>query len=264
MNNNLFGIIYKTVVLEKTSRFYNKIYIGKRLCNVIEDFTKSNYFGSGKIIQRVVAKYGIKSIKTEPIYLIFDNDITTDREKHKQLGEWEKHFIKLYNSRNPEIGINLVEGGYGGIAGYKFTKKQKKEQSRRLKKVASKISGTLKNYYKTHENKNLGTVRTKITKQKQSEAANKRWSNPEERKKKSKFNINYYKTQKGQTQINNIRNTLIGRKDSEDTKRKKSEAQLKRNYTNVIRDFKLICHRCGNSFIGTSGNQKWCKQCQKT
>jgi hypothetical protein len=263
--NKIFGVIYKSTVLAPESSFHSKIYIGKSICKSVEKFYESRYTGSGRLITYITNKYSKENIETEVIYVMFDNDIQTGPEKHKQLGEWEKHFIKLYDSQNPKIGINLTIGGNsnnGTTYGQKRTEDWKKEQSKRIKNVGYKISNTLKNYYKIHGGTRKGKITSEITKQKQKKSANVRWSNPEERKRKSERNKKYYKTLDGIKHRNKIKNTLTGRKDSYITKKRKSDAQKRRNYIGVIRNFKLICKKCKTEFIGTSGNQKLCLNCK--
>jgi hypothetical protein len=133
----LFGVIYKTQISILESSFYNKIYIGKRICKSTNEFYESKYVGSSIVITRLVKKYSKENIRTEIIYMMFDNDIQTKKEKHQQLSEWEKHFIKLYDSQNPEIGINLTSGGDG------FHGKQSSKWI--IKRVISR-----KKYYELH------------------------------------------------------------------------------------------------------------------
>lgn len=116
MEDQLFGVIYKSTVLIPESSFYNKFVIGKHKCNSIDEFYKSRYVGSSRIISSIKNKYGIDGIKKEVIYCLFNNDTMTTKEKGKILSDFEIHFIKLYESyTNPKIGMNLTPGGDGHV-----------------------------------------------------------------------------------------------------------------------------------------------------
>jgi group I intron endonuclease len=87
-------VIYKT-----TNLINGKIYIGQ---NQTED---SSYLGSGKLIKRAIKKNGRNNFKREVI------EICNIKE---ELDRQEKYWIEKLQSRNPDIGYNLHEGGEGG------------------------------------------------------------------------------------------------------------------------------------------------------
>lgn len=101
------GIIYKTI-----NTINSKIYIGKTKNN------KDDYYGSGVLLKRAIAKYGVKNFKKE---------IIDTASSLQQLNEKEKYWIKFYNSTNLEIGYNIGNGGDGGDI---FTNHPNKEQIR--------------------------------------------------------------------------------------------------------------------------------------
>ena len=205
MSDKLFGVIYKSTVLEPLSSFHNKIYIGKLQSKSIENFNNSNYVGSGKYIQRVIGKYGKEKIKTEILYYMFDNNIQTKKERKKQLGIWEKHFIKLYDSRNLEIGMNITPGGEGGIGNFGANKGivytgEKREKFKKSEEAKKRMSLARKKYNLLHPNRKL----TEEDKEKKRVAALRRyqlkparkWTEKEKQVRKD-FWAEYYKTHSG-------------------------------------------------------------------
>jgi group I intron endonuclease len=92
------GIIYLTV-----NRINGKVYIGQTSIN------KNGYIGSGKLLKRAIKKYG-KDNFTRTI-------LRSDVSSLKELNLWEDFYIRLFGSRNLEIGYNIVPGGNkGGFA----------------------------------------------------------------------------------------------------------------------------------------------------
>lgn len=82
-----------------TNTVNGKIYIGK------DEASKPDYFGSGKLIKRAIAKYGIDKFKKE--ILDFSEDSSS-------LSCKEKYWIRFYNSTDRTIGYNITPGGDGG------------------------------------------------------------------------------------------------------------------------------------------------------
>lgn len=91
-------IIYKV-----TNLINGKIYIGK------DAYDRPNYLGSGTYIKRALKKYGKKNFKKETL----DTCTETDWQ------EKEKYWILKLSSRDPSIGYNILEGGYGSPSGEK-------------------------------------------------------------------------------------------------------------------------------------------------
>lgn len=115
------GYIYKLTLLENTEEFkVGEVYIGKH------NGIKSNYWGSGKLLQRILKKHG-KSI--------FDREIIAkDINNNELLSYLEIYYIDFYqcNRSVTNKGLNLTEGGEG-IYGYKRSDNWKQEVSNRLK-----------------------------------------------------------------------------------------------------------------------------------
>jgi len=95
--DNYIGFIYLT-----TNLINKKIYIGQR------KYTKNtrrdeNYLGSGILLIRSIKKHGRQN---------FQRIILKQCINIEELNEYEKKFIKQYNSLDPLVGYNLYEGGY--------------------------------------------------------------------------------------------------------------------------------------------------------
>jgi len=94
-------IIYKI-----TNTINSRIYIGKR--NLVkDDFEASIYYGSGKLIKRAIAKYGIENFTREILY---------ECSSEEEMNEKEKFYIEKLGSLVP-IGYNIQSGGEGGDNG---------------------------------------------------------------------------------------------------------------------------------------------------
>jgi group I intron endonuclease len=95
------GTIYLTV-----NQINGKIYIGQTSIN------KNGYIGSGKLLKKAIKKYG----KDNFIRTILRNNI----DSLEELNLWEDFYINLFNSRNLEIGYNIVPGGSKGGFNHTF------------------------------------------------------------------------------------------------------------------------------------------------
>lgn len=89
----MFYTIYKT-----TNQINNKYYIGKHQTNNLDD----GYMGSGKLLKRAIAKYGLENFKKEILH-VFDNEI--------EMNAKEKELVVVNEST-----YNLNEGGHGGFS----------------------------------------------------------------------------------------------------------------------------------------------------
>jgi len=94
MKSQFNGVVYVTTCL-----INGKKYIGKD--------TKNNpsYLGSGKIIRRVISKYGREN---------FIKEILAEGTSNEDLCELEKYYISYYNAQNSNLFYNIAPGGDGG------------------------------------------------------------------------------------------------------------------------------------------------------
>lgn len=90
------GYIYLTYC-----KVNGKIYIGQKKSNKFID----TYYGSGKLIQLALKKYGVNN---------FEHTIIEWCDTEEELNKKERYWIFKYNSRDISIGYNLSEGGIWG------------------------------------------------------------------------------------------------------------------------------------------------------
>ena len=112
-----YYIIYRIInVINK------KCYIGKHETYSIND----DYFGSGLLLKRSIAKYGIEN---------FNKEILETCSSLEELNEKEKYWISILKSQNTSIGYNIMSGGDGGD---NFTNHPDKEKIRKLNSIRNK------------------------------------------------------------------------------------------------------------------------------
>jgi group I intron endonuclease len=150
----MFYTVYKII-----NKVNNKFYIGVHATKNMDD----SYMGSGKLIKKAIAKYGIDNFQKE-ILFVFDNE--------SEMLEKEKELVVL-----SEMSYNLCEGGKGGF-GYinrssipKFKNRTHSDESK--EKIASSMKGNKNSYGRRHSEeakKAIGeNTRKKLTGSKKSE-----------------------------------------------------------------------------------------------
>lgn len=108
----MYGYIYKT-----TNLVNNKIYIGQHKSSTFN----FKYKGSGTILREAFKKYEKENFHVEILEVC---------ETQEELNEKEIYYIDLYNSRNPDIGYNISQGGHERFfTGMKHTEESKKKMS---------------------------------------------------------------------------------------------------------------------------------------
>lgn len=105
-------IIYRT-----TNLINGKVYIGK------DKHNNPNYFGSGKLIQAAIKKYGVDN---------FQKEILEYCDSVDQLAFREIVWIEHFNSTNRKIGYNMTIGGLGGNTRINYTDQQMNEYKNKL------------------------------------------------------------------------------------------------------------------------------------
>lgn len=156
----MYGYIYKT-----TNLYNGKIYVGQHRAKKFNP----NYYGSGVRFTNVLKKYGKES---------FSCEMLQECSCEEELNLMEQYWIKKLNSMDREVGYNLMSGGYK-VRGIKHSKETIEKISKNRKgvipnreyttpseEVRTKISNTLKEYYKTHDNPKKGTHLSENTKEK--------------------------------------------------------------------------------------------------
>ena len=215
----MFGYIYKT-----TNNTNGKIYIGKKHS---KKFVK-DYYGSGKLINRAIDKYGLENFTVEMI---------EECETLEELNNREVYYIEFFNSHfSLGNGYNIDLGGDGGnligllpdIEYNSFIldcKRRAKGQSNPNYGNGVKISGD-KNPSKRPE------VREKLSK------AN-----------SGKNNAMYGKT--------GVLHPQYGKTHSQETRNK-----IKQSLKNTI--YKKTCKNCGKQFETKYARTTYCdKECKR-
>lgn len=106
-----------------TDHIHNKKYIGKRYGELDDD-----YFGSGKIIARVINKYGKEHLTKEILYISKDA---------KENNLKEKEFIARYNAVESDEFYNIAEGGDRGDIFHLLPLEQQEELRKKAKERSS-------------------------------------------------------------------------------------------------------------------------------
>lgn len=154
----------------------NKKYIG--FCSKTPD-TSLNYYGSGKIINRVINKYGKEN---------FQKTILKEFNNEHDARLYEEYLINKYDAVNNIEYYNLTKGGYGGFS--ENCKKQQRSIETR-KKISKANTGrivTAETRKKLHDKLkgtkpwNTGIPRSEETKRKLSEALKNKSLTEEHRK----------------------------------------------------------------------------------
>jgi len=112
----MYGYIYKT-----TNLINNKIYIGQHKSS----YFNVNYKGSGLLLQDAFKKYGKENFKVELLEWCESRDHCNIRECY---------YIKLYNSRDLNVGYNISQGGHERFfTGMHHNEESRKKMSERAK-----------------------------------------------------------------------------------------------------------------------------------
>lgn len=210
-------IIYKTV-----NAINGKFYIGQDSNNNPE------YYGSGTLLKRAIEKYGIKNFIKETLEVCFTKE---------ELNEREKYWIK--ETKAQKLGYNIAEGGSGGntydeetrqriseqfkgrevdiktIEKAKKTREKRKQENPDAYKLSEKHKQILS---KTHK----GKVHPEEWRERQSEVMKKLYHSDDT------FQFQKFIENQKSENKSGEKSPMWGRKASEETRRKQSEA-LKKN-----------------------------------
>ena len=108
-----FYFIYLT-----TNLINGKKYIGKHYGSLDD-----GYLGSGKILQRAIAKYGKDN---------FYREILDFSQSEEENAEKEKYYIALFDACHNDLFYNIHEGGNGGNTTAGMTLQEKQELSKKM------------------------------------------------------------------------------------------------------------------------------------
>lgn len=136
-NGNRNTYIYKI-----TNLINNKIYIGQYR-NSQNKFHL--YWGGGQLIKAAIKKYGRENFKKE---IIVQGDFSINLTN-----DLEKHYIRLYNSTNLEIGYNLTPGGDSILMTPEIVEKIRKANTGRIVTEETRNKLRLTSLNKKHSEK---------------------------------------------------------------------------------------------------------------
>jgi group I intron endonuclease len=145
---------------------------GKKYVGITKDIRQRWCYGNGyknhKYFWKAIVKYGWDN---------FQHIILLDNLSAEQAKEYEKLFIALFNSNNPEFGYNLTKGG-DGISGYKHTK-ESKDKIGKASHERKRSQETRKRMSQAQRGKTHICTLTKEQRKVQSDRAKMQWQNPE-------------------------------------------------------------------------------------
>lgn len=223
----MYGYIYETY-----DTLTNKYYIGKHKSESYDE----NYFGSGKIITRIINK------RKETL----KNQLICWCDTLEELNEKEKYYIQQYNSLKPN-GYNISLGGDGGCHFQKHTPEAKEKMSKKKKGKPS----TFKGKHFTDEQRKLISERVKeafANGKGQNIDRHSYWTE-ENRKKKSeqmKGKIPWNKGKHGiysEETLEKLRNAAKNQICSEETRKKMSVARTGKKRSEETKRKMSIAHK---------------------
>lgn len=122
----MYGYIYKT-----TDLITKKIYVGQHKSEVFDE----TYLGSGRIIQRLIKKYGKER---------FNCELVEWCDSEEALNKREIYWILELNSRDASIGYNIATGGAFGDSGYHLGMLGKSQSKHQKECVSKALKGKKK------------------------------------------------------------------------------------------------------------------------
>lgn len=156
-----------------TNLVNGKLYVGQTIRSIEERWKNHT---DDIVVDRAIKKYGVKNFKIEQILSC---------SSQKELDFWENFLIKLLDTKNPNIGYNIKDGGASG-AHSEETKKLISESSRLMWKDPNKkaeISRSIsKKLKEVHPKGMLGKSHRDNTKQLMSRRRKEFYKNPETEK----------------------------------------------------------------------------------
>ena len=235
-----FGYIYLI-----TDTLHNKQYVGQRRGYKLDE----NYYGSGRIIQDLIKKYGTT---------IFEREIIDYASSQEELSQKEVEYIEKYNTLYPN-GYNLTLR-LQAIDPYERSCKHSEEFKRNMSK-------RLKNMWKNEEYKEKMINISKENWKKEDyrkriiECSKESWSNKEIREKRidaihksiteetcKKISDKLKERWKDETYSQKHKSIMKNIRDSEEYRKKLSKAAKgKRWWNNGINE--IFCYNCPDGFV---------------
>lgn len=155
----MYGYVYKT-----TNLINGKIYIGQHHSETFDE----KYYGSGKILNRAIQKYGLENFICELIEFCPTKDILNSKEQY---------WIKYYNSQDISIGYNITNGGDGIISPIPECMREHLRQVNTGRYVSEKTKQKLSIVHSGSNNGFYGKVHSEITRKHISETIKQQYKN---------------------------------------------------------------------------------------
>ena len=121
-----------------TNLITSKVYIGKTKTNLKKRANNGEGYKGCSYLYNAIQKYGWDKFTHEIIMELKDYD------DEILVGYWEDYYIKVFDSKNPEVGYNLKDGGSDG----NFSKESNEELKdirldNKFKKMAKELNELL-------------------------------------------------------------------------------------------------------------------------
>lgn len=168
------GYIYLT-----TNLINNKMYIGKHERQKYD----SKYYGSGKILQKAIEKYGIENFKNEILY---------EANSTEELNIYEKKYIMEYREKFGKNNLyNIANGGDGGDTFSGKSDKEKEDFVKRMTEI-NKERCSSKDFKEKLSKATSKRYKSIKEREKQSEKIKRAWSNKDLIEKQKERIQNFY------------------------------------------------------------------------
>lgn len=229
-----------------TNKINNKVYIGQTCQNPTERWDNGNGYKTCTYFHHAINKYGWDNFE----HIIFAENLTKD-----EANRMEKILIILYNTKNPQYGYNLTDGGEG-VSGYKMTEEQKEKIRCALRgrtpseETKRKIGEAHKGMTHSEETKQILRMKHKKenlseeTINKMSQTAKERFENPENNPFYGKRHSDDAKAKMSEFATKRLSNPenhpLYGKHHTEETKRKLKESSCRTSVVQLLLDGTIV------------------------
>ena len=256
--------VYGTIYMIR-NKINNKIYFGQTINNrgfvgrygCARDIENLKNKTHNEHLKSSSEKYGIKNFIIKEVF-----DIAYSQE---ELDALEKMYIKIYKTTNPMFGYNKT---MGGSSGFICTEEVKQKMSEARKGLFLGCNNPM--FGKKHTDETKNKIREVWSKRKEQEDFVHVWNGKkhtdEAKEKISKSKKELYKNSKHPFQgrkhsdetLEKMRKVKLGKKASEETKRKMSEARKKQprkkvmclNTKEVFDSLELVLNKYPNASLG--------------
>lgn len=157
-----------------TNNLNGKIYIGQHKGNNLKQYLQKKFYHARN--QKTGSSYLFNAMRKHPNYRDWSIEPLMEVGTKVELDRLERLLIALYDTRNPEVGYNICQGGEGFTGTH--TEEWKKNQSVRMKEIWSDLEYKVKTVEALRQAASTPERRAELSK-----ATSKSWANPEFRSK---------------------------------------------------------------------------------